>query len=368
MNLKGLKLTETPLELTVTLKERPELSASLSITVETPRQLWVMSDVLCVLDLKRRELLDEHRKPRRCSADELCCRQLSLLPGRCDMLKFLARYRDGSYSWVNIAEIQVSVSDPQYFEAAAMGDSMISVSAGEALAYGSKAELTVRSAADPAVRCSLPLVCQASQRNEQTNDVLYTVGGGCSVCLLTAFREDLSLAANRMLNGNIYGAFACLQFGCKSVVMRSEEGESREEALLLFSEPGRREDFLMLLRSACLHFCWEYAVLIENGQAHKLYPSGELRPLGSCALTVPDLERQYGIWRGETLYCGDVMDTHYYSSRPGGWISGACFLNALKELKQHKEYYFQEQWKSGLAGDNDFSAAVRRLGIDKKML
>ena len=369
VNLKGLKLTETPLELTVTLKERPELSASLSITVETPRQFWVMSDVLCFFDLKRRELLDEHRKPRRCSADELCCRQLSLLPGRCDMLKFLARYRDGSYAWVNNAEIQVGVSDPQNFEAAAMGDSLISVRAGEALAYGSKAELTVRSAADPAVCCRLPLVCQASHRNEQTDDVLYSVKDEYSVCMLTAFRKDLSLAANRMLNGNIFGEFARLLFGCKSIVMLGQEsGACREEALLLFSAPARRDDFLTLLRSACLYFGWEHVVLWEGGSAYRFDSSGAMERLGDCALTVSDLERQYGAWRGENLRCGDVMDTRCYSSRPGGWISGACFLNALKELKQHKEYYFQEQWKSGLAGDNDFSAAVKRLGIDKKLL
>ena len=335
LELKGLKLTEAPLVLTVTLKERPELSASLSVTVEKPQQLWLFEDGSSyLLDLQRRELLDVKNKPQHCNAGDVCLKHLNMHFSGSAWLHVLAGYRDGRCAWLNCGEIQAGVSDPQVF---AINTSLlpyaIIVETCEYRESDSHAVMTVKSAADPDVQCSVRLSCQSAYKGE---GVLDDVRDDYSVCLLTGFKENADPQANRDANSRIYSGASILQFGCKKIEMRNAEtDEYSEEALLLYSHPERRNDFITLLRSACRFCGLDYVLLLENGQVYKLFASGDTEPRGNWAGTAADLEKHYGACRGAALRCGGIVDRHLYREGPGSF-AGAMGYQAAKNTLQDK--------------------------------
>ena len=177
--------------------------------------------------------------------------------------------------------------------------------------------------------------------SDHAEAILDGISGDSLVCMFAGGQNKAELtASNNELCRRIFSHASILQFGGKIITMHSSEtGNYREDALLLYSHRERRDDFITFLRSACLVCGLDDLLLVENCQAYKLYPSGEMDRVGDCAATVADLERYYSAWRGASLCCCTIMDRHYYREGPQCYASAVGYAAACKDLKRYSVNY-----------------------------
>ncbi|MBQ7569248.1 hypothetical protein IJT17_10675 [bacterium] len=346
--LLGIKASSAPACLTATLNDNPDVSTSMFITVEAPQHLWLVRDHgRYDLDIQRRHVIDSRNGYILLTAEDVCRNELSDIPGSYNSFRILGRYGDGRYAWLNNSEVQAVVSAPDYLELSLTFPDEIAVTIWPNMPFGSTAELSVKSIMDSDVQCSVSICCK-SEHN--AGDLLArNINNDCIVSVFTAFKDGLELAANRARNNFIRSRFSRLKFGYSEfVVLDDASGSYREEAVLLYSYPSRRDGFITLLRSACMYHGFEYMVLAEGGKAYKLYPSGERELLGDCALTSDDLLKYYSDWRGAASRCGDVLDLGSYSNGPDSFFSAISFDLNSKKLKKHSVNLFQEEMKRRL--------------------
>ena len=263
------------------------------------------------------------------------------MPSGSRSFRVLGLYRDGTYAWLNNSEVRLTLSDAEYVDLGTSFPASVLISIGAGAPYNAAVTLTVTSIMDPEVQCSADIIVRSSH---EAPVLPSDVPENAAAALVTAYKDDLPLTEMRSLNGYIERGVYDLHFGCKFMEMYlSETGEYKDEVLLLYANPEHREDFVTLLRSACRYCGMEYVLFIEEGRAYKLYPSGEMRLLDDCALTLDNLEKQYSAYRGTAMRCGDIwtkIHNHNWfavlaSGNRGDKNSG------LKRLRRDSVNYYQ---------------------------